>query len=156
MSSIWFLHEYLAAIWLNVTCICQLIHHILKFFTDIIWFDSFFGQTITLWAYFASWAWILLVRILIHVWNIFLALIQLELAIIFLYHCHSLSFFFLFNSLLNICRLETSFGVCCHYTFGSIPSLSTIWHLARYLHSKNSKELRFTNQMMSHQCRGTH
>lgn len=65
-------------------------------------------------------------------------------------------FYFLFNSLLNICCLETSFGVCCHYTFGSIPLLSTIWHLARYLYSKNSKWLRFTNQMMSHQCRGTH
>ena len=140
MSSIWFLHEYLAAIWLNVTRICQLIHHILKFFTDFIWFDSFFCQTITLWAYFASRAWILLVKILIHVWIIFLALIQLELAIIFLYHCHCLPFFFfLFNSLLNICYLETSFGVFCHYTFGSIPLLSTIWHLARYLHGKNSK-----------------
>ena len=123
MSSIWFLRVYLAAVWLNVTHICQLIHHILKFFTDFIWFDSFFGQTITLWAYFAPRAWILLVRILIHVWNIFLALIQLELAIIFLYHCHGLPFFFffLFNSLLNICYLETSFGVLSlHIWFHSL------------------------------------
>ena len=111
-------------------------------FYRMILFDLtlFFCQTITLWAYFASRAWILLVKILVHVWNIFLALVQLELAIIFLYHCHGLPFFFfLFNSLLNICYLETSFGVFCHYTFGSIPLFSTIWHLARYLHGKNSK-----------------
>lgn len=136
MSSIWFL----AAIWLNVTHICQLIHHILKFFTDFIWFDSFFGQTITLWAYFAPRAWILLVRI----FNTCLKHIPCsDTAWIGHHFPLSLSLFallfFLFNSLLNICRLETSFGVCCHYTFGSIPSLSTIWHLARYLHSKNSK-----------------